>query len=111
MRAGKLRHRVTLQSPGRTQDPATGEMIAGWTDVTTVWASIEALSAREFIAAQAAQSEITARVVMRYRPGVEATMRLKHGADVYNIHGVLPDPDSGREWMTLPVSRGVNDGG
>jgi SPP1 family predicted phage head-tail adaptor len=85
-------------------------MIAGWTDVATVWASIEALSAREFIAAQAAQSEITARVVMRYRPGVEATMRLKHGADAYNIHGVLPDPDSGREWLTLPVSRGVNDG-
>ena len=111
MRAGKLRHRVTIQKPGgTTQDPDTGEPTSGWQDVATVWASIEPLSAREFIAAQAGQSQITARVVMRHREGIDATMRLKHKARVYNIEGVLADPKSGRHYLTLPVSEGVTDG-
>lgn len=110
MRAGKLRHRVTIQAPGMTQDPNTGEMLTGWADWATVQASVEPLSAREFIAAQAAQSEVTARIVIRYRDGVLPTMRILHRGLIYNIQGVLPDADSGREYITLPVSAGVNDG-
>jgi hypothetical protein len=42
-------------------------------------------------------------------------MRFKHfvGNGVYelfNIAGILPDPRSGREYLTLPVTRGVNEG-
>ncbi len=75
-----------------------------------VWAGIEPLSARDFIAAQAVQSEVTARIVIRYREGVTAAMRIKHAGRLYTIHGVLPDAKSGREYLTLPVSEGVNDG-
>ena len=110
MRTGKLRHRITLQRPGLSQDPLTGEMVPGWQDVATVWGSVEPLSAREFIAAQAGQSEIGARMLIRYRAGVDATMRARHRGKVYNIHGVLADPKSGLEYLTLPVSEGVNDG-
>lgn len=110
MRAGKLRHKVTIQAPGQTQDPVTGEMLAGWVDFASCWASVEPLSAREFIAAQAGQSEITARIVIRYRPGVLSTMRILHRGKVYNIHGPLPDMKSGLEYLTLPVSEGVSDG-
>lgn len=110
MQSGKLRHRITLQRQGLSQDPQTGEMLPGWQDVAAVWAGIEPLSARELIAAQAGQSEITARIVIRYRAGVLPTMRVVHGSKVYNIHGVLPDMRSGREYLTLPVSEGVNDG-
>ena len=110
MRNGKLRHRITLQRPGLSQDPQTGEMIPGWQDVATVWASIEPLSAREFIAAQAGQSEVSARVVIRHRDDVDATMRALYRGKLYNIHGVLADPKSGLEYLTLPVSEGVNDG-
>jgi SPP1 family predicted phage head-tail adaptor len=110
MRAGTLRHRVTIQQPGQTQDPTTGEMITAWQDVATVWASVEPLSAREFIAARAGQSEISARVVMRYRSDITADMRLMHRSQPYDIHGVLPDPKSGRHYITLPVSEGVTDG-
>lgn len=110
MRIGKLRHRVTIQRPGQTQDPETGELLPGWTEVATVWASVEPLSAKEFIAAQAGQSEVSARILMRARSDIEPTMRIKHRGNIYNIHGGLPDPNSGRHWITLPVSRGVNDG-
>jgi len=110
MRNGKLRHRITLQSQGTSQDPQTGEMIPGWQDVASVWASIDPLSAREFIAAQACQSEVSARIVIRYRADVDATMRALHRGKVYNIHGVLADQKSGLEYLTLPVSEGVSDG-
>lgn len=110
MRAGKLRHKVTIQAPSQTQDPITGEMLSGWVDFASIWASIEPLSAREFIAAQANQSEITARIVIRHRDDVLPTMRILHRGKVYAIHGVLADPKSGLEYLTLPVSEGVSDG-
>lgn len=110
MEAGKLRHRITIQRPIRTQNPVSGTITQAWEDVATVWASIEALSAREFIAAQAVQSKVAARVVIRYREGIDASMRILHKGKIYNIEGVLPDPKSGREYLTLPCSEGVNDG-
>ena len=111
LKAGKLRHRITIEQPGLTQDPVTGEMIAGWTVFADkVPASVEPLSARDFIAAQSGQSEISARIVIRYRPGVLPTMRIIHRGKVYGIKGVLPDADSGLEYLTIPVSEGVKDG-
>ena len=110
MRSGKLRHKVTIQRPGLTQDPESGEMLPGWADVATVWASVEPLSARDFIAAQAGQSVVVARIVIRYRPDVDAAMRVLYRDKFYNIQGVLGDAKSGLEYLTLPVSEGVNDG-
>lgn len=107
----RLRHRITLEIPGLTQDPVGGEMIPGWqVFAENVPASIEPLSARDFIAAQANQSEITARIVMRYREGILPTMRILHRGKVYAIQGVLPDAKSGLEYLTIPVSEGVKDG-
>lgn len=110
MRAGKLRHRITLQGPGEVQDPDSGEMLAGWTDIATVYGSVEPLSSREFIAAQAGQSQIVARVTIRYRSGLTSDMRIVHRGTVYNVAGALPDAKSGREYLTIPVTAGVNDG-
>lgn len=110
MQAGKLRHRVTIQDKRRVQDPETGRLTESWVDHATVWASVEPLSAREFIAAQSGQSEVSARIKMRARDDILPTMRIMHRGQPYNIHGVLPDPNSGRHWITLPVSQGVNDG-
>lgn len=110
MQAGKLRHRVTIERPGLTQDPDSGEMVDGWAPFASVRAAIEPLSVREFIAAQASQSEVSARIVIRYREGIDASMRVLHRGKVYNIKGALPDDKSGREYLTLAVSEGVNDG-
>lgn len=111
MRAGKLRHRIRIERPGYTQDPTTGEIRHEWELVADkVPAEITDLSVKEFIAAKAGQSEVSSRVRIRFREDVDATMRIIHRGDIYNIHGVQRDPDSGLEWLTLPCSRGVNDG-
>lgn len=111
MRAGKLNKRITLQRKQQGQDPATGAVTVDWVDVELpIWAGIEYLSVREFIAARTGQVEISARITIRYRTGVDATMRAVRGDQIFNIHGVLPDNGSGREYLTLPVSEGANDG-
>lgn len=109
MQAGKLRHRLKLQSKTYTQNQTTGELTETWVDVCTVYGSIEYLSAREFISAQSTQSEVVCRITIRYRE-IDATMRLLHGGKIYNIEGILPDLKSGREYLTLPCSEGVNNG-
>ncbi|KPB96501.1 Head-tail adaptor protein [Pseudomonas syringae pv. maculicola] len=37
-------------------------------------------------------------------------MRALHRGRIYNIHGALPDAKSGLEYLTLPVSEGLNNG-
>lgn len=110
MQAGKLRHRIELQKPVSAQDPVSGEIVRSWEYVATLWAEVTPLSVREFIAAQASQSEISARIKIRRRTDVTARHRIVFRGQIYNIEGVLPDPESGLEYLTLPCSEGVNDG-
>lgn len=112
LNAGRLRHRIVFQTLGTTQDPKTGEEVKGW---ITVWdkvrASVEPLSSRDLIAAQAAQSDASARIVIRYRSGVLPTMRILFRDEVYAIKGQpMPDPVSGLEYLTILVSKGGLNG-
>lgn len=111
LNAGRLRHRVDIQTRQSVQDPVTGEMTPTW---VTIWpsvpAAVEPLSAREFIAAQATQSQVVARITIRYRDGLDASMRILHKGKIYNPVGWLPDKESGLEYLTAPVSQGVNQG-
>src|SRR3546814_17720801 len=82
---------------------------------TTLFRSIEPLSVREFIAAQKEDSQLSARIVMRNRPALNASMRMIgecrcHLDRVFNPAGFLADPDSGLEYLTVPVTEGVNEG-
>lgn len=110
VKAGRLRHRITIQEQQQTQDPETGAIIVTWVTIATVWGSVEPLSVREFIQSQATQSEVTARITIRYRAGLNASMRFVHRGIVYNPAGMLPDAESGIEHITIPVKQGVNDG-
>jgi len=101
MQAGRLRQRVELKTIQHTQDENSGAMIESWQSSGFVWAGIEALSARDFIAASAAQSDISARAIIRYRADIKAGMRLIHGGATYQIEGALPDKQSGQEYLTL----------
>jgi SPP1 family predicted phage head-tail adaptor len=107
--AGRLRHRVVIQYPVEIQDETNGAINVIWADLATVWAAIEPLSAREFIAAQSEVSKVTSKIIIRYRNDIDAKMRLYHFSKdmYYNIEGILADKDSGLEYITLPVSEGV----
>lgn len=118
--AGSLRHRVRIEkrdyvpdsNGDPTQDPLTGEVPQVWTLVKEVWAAIEPVSAREFIQSQAVQSQITARIVIRFLDGLDASMRIVHVRKnrpnvIYNPAAFLADKGSGLDYLTIPCSTGV----
>lgn len=89
MQSGQFNKRVTLQSQSEAQD-AAGQPVLTWADIATVWASIDAISGREYFASQANQAELQVRIRIRLRDGIKANMRVVHGADIYDIRAVLP---------------------
>ena len=103
--AGRLRHFVRIERKVQVGRNAQGAALVTWSLVDRIWMSIEPLSAREFIAAAADQSKVVARGVARFRSDIDATCRVVDGSNIYNIEGVLPDKDSGLEYMTMPLSR------
>lgn len=104
--AGRLRHRVTIQYPADARD-SFGAPEIDWETFAVVWAAIEPLSAREFVSAQAEQSKVVGRITIRKLAGIDADMRIEHNGEIYNIEGILTDKDSGLEYITIPVSKGV----
>jgi len=102
--AGTLRHRVAIDQQVHVQNDTTGAIVTTWAEfAANVPASIEPLSGREYIAAAQTNNSITARITIRFRPGLNAAMRIRHGEAIYQIKAILPDPNSGREWLTLLV--------
>jgi SPP1 family predicted phage head-tail adaptor len=102
--AGRLRHRIEIHDLDDTQNETTGNVEPAWSLFADAWADIRPVSAREFIAAGAEQTAIVVTVRIRKIAGIKRWMRIRHGERLYNVEGVLPDPDSGNEYLTLPCS-------
>jgi len=79
----------------------------GWQTITLLWASIEGINGREFIAAAAEQAETTWRITVRHIR-LEPSMRLKSGDTIFNVRAILPD--NNRQRMVLMCESGVNEG-
>lgn len=110
LNAGDLRHTIAIQSLESTQDDQ-GNINQQWVNTfPQVYAKVEPLSVREFIAAQAQQNAVNTRITIRYREEVNPTMRVVYRGKVYDIEGVLEDADSGLEYMTLACSGGLTNG-
>ena len=102
--AGALRHRVSIDRQVNTQSVTTGEMASSWVEVAAnIPAAVTPISGRDFIQAAQLESRITARITIRFRPGMNAAMRIRHDLTIYKIKAILPDPNSGKEWLTLLV--------
>lgn len=80
----KYRHRVTLQKHESYQDDELN-WVTGWNDHVTVWAKILGLRGKEIIEAGASSVKITNRIYIRYRDGIDETMRIKFGDRYFEI--------------------------
>ncbi len=100
MRAARLRHRVTIQQPVVAVN-GYGERITTWSTVATVWAAVEPLRGREFFDAEQVQAEISHRVIMRYRAGMESTMRLLYATRVLHIGTIIDVDERHRELQLM----------
>ena len=100
MTPGALNQRVLIERFTSEQDEL-GQMIDTWTPLATVWAAVEPQAGREFIAAGAAQSELTTKVRIRYRPGITSGDRVTHDGRTYNIQSVVDYRSQRRELVLM----------
>ena len=100
MRAGQLDQRVTVERFTSTQDEL-GQPIESWAPLFTCWAAVEPLTGREFIAAQAAVSEVTARIRMRFQPWMTAQDRVVHNGTTYGIESLVDVRSENRELVLM----------
>ncbi|QWE17311.1 phage head closure protein [Polynucleobacter sp. AP-Nino-20-G2] len=108
MQAALLRKRLIIQSRSQVQDDY-GQPLTAWVDVETVWGAVEPVSGRESISADAMQSSVTYQVVMRYRPGITAKMRIKYDNRFFDIQDVI-DENERHRMLTLLCVEGLSDG-
>lgn len=98
MRAGTLRHRITLER--RTDATGTaGGVKAVWDPVpfAVAWAEVTPLQGRELEAARGMQSEATHRVRLRYLAGVTPKLRVNFGGRLMDIEDVVDVGERHRE--------------
>jgi SPP1 family predicted phage head-tail adaptor len=86
--SGLMRERVTIQAPSEQRNQF-GEATVAWSDVATVWASVQGMSAREYLAAQQVDSVVTHKVRIRFFPGITHSHRLVWRGRIMEIASVL----------------------
>jgi SPP1 family predicted phage head-tail adaptor len=88
MNAGRLSHRVTLQTKAVSRDAYGGETVT-WADIATVWAECAPLSGREYLAARAEVAETILKIRIRWRADVSTTCRAVWEWRAYDIEAAL----------------------
>lgn len=97
----RLDKRVTiLRPPGPEDTDDYGQPLDNPIEVCKVWAAIEPLRGREFFAAQAVNAEVTTRIRIRYREGIDRTMIVRHKGHTFEILYKI-DPEFRHEELQL----------
>lgn len=107
MRAGRLRHIITLQrrSVART---GSGDEVVTWADWKTRRAAVAPLNGREYFAAKQETAEVNHRVRIRYDTVVAAVTvkdRVKFGTRVFDIQFVIDPEERHRELILMCLER------
>lgn len=87
MRSGNLKHKIIIQTYLETQDEF-GEVVKGWSDFKTAYASITPLSAKEFFKA-GTHNEVTHKIELRYLKDIKPKMRVLYGVREFSIESVI----------------------
>ena len=101
MKAGDLDQRIRVERLQGGFDELGQPLPDTWAHLFDCWAAVEPLTGREYIAAQALQSEVTTRIRMRFRPWMTAQDRVIHGGKTYNIVSVIDVRSQGRELVLM----------
>ena len=114
MKAGLLRHRITIQRKSETVDPATGYPTLAWVDyMTSVPAQYFPGPGREYLAGEALRAEVTGRFVIRYTAtaaAVRAGDRVIWDGRTMELKAPPMPDEIGRVSYTLMVAEDGSDG-
>lgn len=100
MRAGSLRHRITIEQSTQTPNDL-GERIETWATLSQRWASVEPLSGRELETARIHHATVSHRITIRYYSSLQPTHRIKWGSRIFSIDAILNIDERNREMQIL----------
>jgi SPP1 family predicted phage head-tail adaptor len=101
MKSGQLGQRISVERLQGGVDELGQPLPDTWAPLFTCWAAVEPLTGREYIAAQAAVSEVTAKIRMRFRPWMTAEDRVIHDGTIYNIVSLIDVRSANRELVLM----------
>ncbi len=105
MRAGLLRHRLTIEEPiDSTGGGVSASRKQVFEDSRTVWGAVWPLRGNELLTAQQLGSEITSRIRIRYTAGITPRHRLRLGdtTTYYDIVSII-NPEMRNIYLDLMV--------
>lgn len=97
--AQELNRKITFRKVTIAQDPHTGEMVETWADHLSVFAKVEPLVGREYLAAAAIQAEGTVKFTMRFRGDIDTGMRIAFDGDTFDIQSIQNIRSANRETL------------
>lgn len=90
LQAGKLRHRLSLQSFTETFG-SSGQQKRSYATLDTVWGQVQPLTGAEPFYAEAVKAQITHAITIRYRTDLQTSpdFRLLHRTRVFEIKSII----------------------
>lgn len=110
MRAGNLRHTITLQSPGGDRN-SMGQRDTTWTDRATVRAEVKPVSGRQEWLARQEQASTTHVITVRWSSNIvvaDASWRVKFGDRLMPLDKPPIDIGERRKWLQLSCTDGLS---
>lgn len=94
MRAGKMRHRISIQESTAGRGAFGQVTEASWTELLTTWSRINVANAKDVYAGGAGfTSQVTHKITIRHQPlTIKAGMRVSYENRTFTIQAVS-DPD------------------
>jgi SPP1 family predicted phage head-tail adaptor len=87
-----MRRRVTIERPRENAVNALGEAVVTsdqWTPWKTVWAAVDAITAREAVQSARTQTSITYKVRIRTEPELNTKHRIRWQGGILNIQSIM----------------------
>jgi len=100
MKAGDLRHLVTIQTKTLVADSFSAAASASWSTYTTAWAAIWPLKSAERMESMKLEHEVTHKIRIRYQDGITAKMRIKNGSRYFDIISII-NPDERNIYLEI----------
>jgi SPP1 family predicted phage head-tail adaptor len=105
--ADKLNKRIVIESKTQTPDDYGGNTVA-WATFATVWAQIKPIKWLERFHSEKLENEVTHKIVIRYKTGIKANMRILYDSRYFQITGIT-DIDEAKRYIEI-LAQELRDG-
>ena len=102
MRAGQLKQRISIITPGATTRTAEGAPVVTFTTVLQTWAHAEPMSGNEMFRGDYRYTDDTMKFTIRYSTvNIQSKMNIICTGSTYNIMSIVDSSNAHRELILI----------